>query len=736
MPARAQDRASISGFVRDATTGETLLLANVVLEGTSLGTATNNAGYYTLTNLAAGDYTVRATFIGFQDVRVEVTLSAGQDRRLDIELSPDDVALEGVVVTAEAELEEENRNLGVQAVSTETIRQLPTILEPDVFRSLQLLPGIKAASDFSSGLYIRGGSPDQTLIMLDRTTVYNPSHLFGFFSPFNPDAIKDVRLYKGGYPAEYGGRLGSVVDIYNKDGNRNAYRGRLSVGLLASRGLIEGPYKYGSWMLAVRRSTIDPLLAALRNADIDNIPDQYFFYDINGKVNFDAGDNDRFSVSIYAGADNLEATFFEDLDIDLVYGNQTLSGNWTHIFSPRLFSNFTFTSALYRSDPVFNLANTDFSRINRIYDNSVKGDFEFIPNERHSLKVGFWSGNFIMRLNDTFDGNPSLNTRIETFYSALYVDETFSPTGEWQLRTGLRANYFAEGDYLRLEPRLGLEYRPESLGNVRLQVGYGRYYQFLTLITSELFSAFDVWLTTDNGVAPAFGDQFVAGAKIGLQDGINLDIEGYYRTMEDLFVLDPFLPDAAGFDYQDLFMRGEGFAYGGEVFLEKTDGRLNGFVGYSFAVTRRRFPLLNDFNYFSPKYDRTHDVSIVTNYDLSSRWRTTVAWVYGTGQAFTRPNGQYKLLDDPFGNASRDVLVADFNAQRLDPYHRLDFGFTNIGRFFGFADYEFQIQAINAYSRKNPWFVFTDFNDDGTTETSQVNQIPVIIPNLSFSLKF
>ncbi|HET6567891.1 MAG TPA: carboxypeptidase-like regulatory domain-containing protein, partial [Rhodothermales bacterium] len=304
-PVRAQEPASVSGFVTDAQTGETLLLATVRLAGTGHAAATNSAGYYTVTGIEPGHYTLVATYVGYSDFEQEIDLAPGEARRVEIAMQPASVEIGEVVVTSKRE-EEERRALGVSQMTTESVKQLPAVLEPDLFRALQLLPGVKAASDFSSGLYIRGGSPDQTLILLDRNTVYNPSHFFGFFSPFNPDAIKDVRLYKGGYPAPYGGRLGSVLEVYNKEGNRNRVAGGLSIGMLASRAYVEGPYSRGSWMLAVRRSTIDPLLSALRAADVDGIPNLFYFYDVNAKVNLDASRDDRFSVSVYTGKDRLD----------------------------------------------------------------------------------------------------------------------------------------------------------------------------------------------------------------------------------------------------------------------------------------------------------------------------------------------------------------------------------------------------------------------------------------------
>ncbi|MEX1054569.1 MAG: TonB-dependent receptor, partial [Rhodothermales bacterium] len=426
--ASAQESASIGGYVTDSTSGETLLLANVRLEGTPIGTATNNSGYYTLAGIPPGEAHLHFSYVGYRSRSIPVTLAPGERRRLDVALTPEDIQFEEITVTAEAELEEEVRRVGVLQLRTDIIRRLPAVLQPDVFRSLQLLPGVKAASDYSSGLYIRGGSPDQTLILLDRTTVYNPSHFFGFFSTFNPDAIKDVRLYKGGYPAAYGGRLGSVVDIYNRDGNRNEYEAGLTIGLLSSSAIVEGPYSRGSWMLAARRSTLEPLLYLLRTADVDGIPDAFHFVDVNAKINFDAGENDRLSLAAYTGSDELEIDFLEDAQADLVYGNRTISLNWTHLFSELLFSNFTATGSRYASNPTLELSGTQFSQENQVADVSLKGDLQYIPNERHAIEAGAWSGIFTFRLRNVFDGAETLRARTRSLYSSVYLQETYTPT--------------------------------------------------------------------------------------------------------------------------------------------------------------------------------------------------------------------------------------------------------------------------------------------------------------------
>lgn len=730
---RAQDSATLSGFIRDADTGETLILANVIVAGTSLGAATNTSGYYVVSGIPAGSYQVLVSYIGYETAELQITLGSGEERRLNVELVPVGVLVDEVVVSGEREGLEDGR-IGVSRMTTATIRALPTILEPDVFRSLQLLPGVKAASDYSSGLYIRGGSPDQTLILLDHTTVYNPTHVFGFFSTFNPDAVKDVRLYKGGFPAEYGGRIGSVVDVYNKDGNRNRTAGRVSLGLLASRALIEGPHKKGSYMLAVRRSTLEPVLAALRNQDIDGIPNRFYFYDINGKITFDLGQNDKVSVAGYAGRDDVGIEPLELTNIELAYGNRTGSLNWTHLFSDQLFSNFTFTASRYSSQPDLTIGGTQISRNNTVNDFSARGDFEYVPNERLATKAGFWGGIFTMRLRDLFDGQESLTQRIQAPYLSVYGQQRYRPGSRTEIIAGVRGSWFGEGNYLRIEPRISVEHRPTA--DLRFQVAYGRYSQFLTLISNEVFTGLDVWLTTDDGVPPAYGDQYVAGVKKALSGGWNLETEVYYRTMRGLFQLDPLLVDAAGLDYDELFQFGEGSASGVEVLLEKTRGKVTGMLGYTLGKTDRSFPNLNAGEAYSPKYDRLHDVNAIANFGLGRGWKMTTAFVYATGQAYTEPVSYYRLYDSPVDNVIQTAQISRFQAARLPAYHRLDAGFTKSGGFFGVADYELQLQLLNVYARKNVWFRFFEFEDDGTVERTTVPQIPVPVPNIAFTLTF
>lgn len=735
--------ASVSGFVRDAASKETLIQATVLIQELKRGAVTNTSGYYTFTKLPLGSYTLVISFVGYKTERIPIHLKPNEAVSLDIDLSLASAVAEVVVESEREKLEQ--RNVGVSTMQVSTITRLPSVLQADVFRSLQLLPGIKSSSDFSSGLYIRGGSPDQTLIMLDRTTVYNPTHVFGFFSTFNPDAIKDVKLYKGGYPAEYGGRLGSVVDIYNKEGNRKEVHGTASLGLLSSRASVEGPLpkEKGSWMFAGRRSTVEPILAVLKglkdekgNPRFAGIPDNFYFYDGNGKINYDFSKKDKVNVGFYAGQDYVSVPVGPETVFKVKYGNATGSLNWTHIFNPQLFSNFTFTGSHYFSNSNGTFAATSFARENEVTEWSAKGDFEYIPNGAHQVQAGFWAGQMSTRLTNAFNEVRNTPLDLTKAYASGYIQEQWRPDVRWMFKGGLRASYWGGGDYLRLEPRLSADFTYSE--TVRVQAAYGRYYQYLSLITSEAFSGFDVWVTADEGVKPAWGDQFVLGVKTRPFANVNLDIEGYYRTMNDLFDLNPFLSDAAGLPYAKLFRFGKGYAWGTEVFLEKPTGRLYGFVGYTFGRTWRAFSNINEGNYYPPKYDRTHDVNVNANYDLGKKWVGTMVFTYATGQAYTEPLGR-TYIQSPFGqgfvNLGGDLLVVGkLNASRLPAYHRMDIGVTRKGKLGKWGETELQFQLINVYSRRNVWFYTYNF-DENPVKRNDVLQLP-ILPNIAYTVKF
>ena len=746
-PAWAQEPAVLNGFVRDATSGETLLGAAVRVEGTARGAATNPQGFYTVGGLAAGEVEVVASYVGYRAVRLSATLTAGETTRLDIELQPEGLTSDEVVVEAEEPIEEE-RAPGVQNVSMDLVEALPTVFESDLFRSIQLLPGVKASSDFSSALYIRGGSPDQTLILLDGTTVYNPTHFFGFFSTFNTEAIKDVRLYKGAYPSTYGGRLGSVVDVYNRDGNARETAGSLSLGLLASRVGVEGPTPgvAGSYSFNARRSTLEPLLGVLREQlDEDGIPESFYFYDFNGKVSLDLSPNDRVSVSGYAGRDQVVVPFGDDARFDLDYGNRTASLAYNRVLSGTAFAQARLTASRYFSYPVGSFSGTEFSRPNTLTDYSARLDVEWLPSQTFEARAGVWGGALDLGLSSSFNGTTQTDYFNPSRYASGYVQGKVRQGG-WIVTGGLRAEFFrsetddllddqarVSSDYLRFSPQLQVE---RTFGDdLVVQMAAGRYHQFLSLISNEAFSGFDTWVTTGVDVPPQESEQVVLGVKTNLGPAYRLDVEVYGRTMRDLFDINPNNQDVAGLDYADLFRFGEGYAYGAEMLLERGLGRLTGLVGYTIGVTRRRYPDFTAFrDYFPPKYDRLHDLTVVAQYDLGRGWEATAAGSYATGQAYSTPSGRYQVVDLPFQDPALDGLyVNGLNTSRLPPYHRVDVGATKRGRIRA-VDYELQLQLVNVYNRRNLWFVTYDFSED-PVEVGEVRQLP-ILPNVSLSLAF
>lgn len=730
-PVQAQDTAVLQGTVRDAVTDDPLPLANVVLEGTERGVSADSLGRYRIGSIAPGRYTVVTSYVGYQPYRQDVVLDAGATQTLDIRLMPEGLEIGEVTVTGRREQAEE---LGAATLTPEAIKDLPAVLEPDVFRSLQLLPGVKAASDFSSGLYIRGGSPDQTLVLLDHAPVYNPSHVFGFFSTFNPDAVGNVLLYKGGFPAVYGGRLGSVVDIESRRGDTEETRGGVSLGLLASRVDASGPYEHGTWMVAARRSTLEPLLSGLNSANVDDVPRGFYFYDLNGTITLRASPRDRLALALYAGRDQLDYPFLEEIQFDVAYGNRTATLDWQHLVNDRLSTEVTATASHYFSTPVADISGTTFRRDNDVYDLALTGTVVGDLGRGHTVEVGVNAGRFVTHLENRFDAQQIYSPNVQTGYGAAYVQDTYRPSRRWELKGGLRASYYTRGQDLRLAPRLSVEHRLAD--RVRLQAGYGRYYQYLSLVNSELFSAFDFWLATDERVPPMYGDQFIAGIKTQPTDKLQLDAEVYYRTLRNLFQLDERISDYTGLPYRETLLFGEGYAYGAEVTLRRSEGRINGFVGYTLGRTERRYQGFENNEFFPPKHDRTHDLTAVLNLDVTEQWRATAVFTYATGQAYTEPSAQFRQFDGPFSGGSITTFVSDFNAARLPPYHRLDLGLRKRGRFFGIADYEAQVQLVNAYGRRNIWFYLFQTEDDGMISRNTVPQLPIPLPNLSLTLRF
>ena len=741
--AQPQPTSTLSGFVRDSSDGELLPNAAVAIavENRTMGALSNAEGYYAIPDIPAGTWIVTTSYIGYTTQRDTLVLTAGQALRWDIELERQALEMGEVVVEAEASAASElDQRPSVVALQVTDVQQMAAMAESDLLRSLQLLPGVQAASDFSSGLYVRGGGPDQTGILLDQMRLYNPSHAFGFFSTFNPDAIKDVTFYKGAYPAQYGGSLSAVLDVQNRAGNRRNFSTSGGVSLISSRLMSEGPLGQGSWMVAGRRTYIDPVLRAVRQTtdELDGLG--YWFYDVNAKVNTQLSPNDNLMLSAYRGNDHLDISLgiSDSTNTDTLsfgfgnnWGNEALTGRWTHVFSPALFGRLIALYSKYQSDITLNLFGTPIAVRNRVRDLSIKGDLDYFAAANHTLRTGVGLTLFRFDYGVRFDQYEN-DQVVKPYLLSAYVQDNWQVTPLTEARLGLRGTYYGEGGHLSLNPRFSLS-RVLQQG-WRVKLAGGSYRQYLQLVSSEGFSGGDLWLPLDETVEPGRSYQAVAGLEWEPANSYRFSVETYYTDLANLVVLDE---EQGENDEQetseDIFKTGgTGYATGVELFAEKRRGRLSGWLGYTLGWTRRTFPDIDGGRTFPPKYDRRHDVSLTATYRLA-RWTWTANFVYGTGQAYTPAAARYTLRDPASDRPVDRLLAAPRNTARLLPYHRLDVGTRRTFGLFG-ADVDFYLQIFNAYNRRNEWFVQYDPND--STEQPIVVRMLPIVPTFGFDFRF
>ena len=724
--------ATLSGTVTDRKNGESLPYANVVLKwsGEPLGALSNVDGYFAVKSIVPGKYVLIVTYVGYESF-VDTLVFSGQEEVVkDVALFLEPILTEEILVEADRFEEERVVQTGFIAVETRQLQQLPAIGETDVLRGLQLLPGIQAASDISSGLYIRGGGPDQTLILLDQIPLYNPSHAFGFFSTFNPDAIKDMSLHKGAYPAQYGGRLGSVLDVRNRDGNRKGFEATGGVSLISARLTLEGPVSKGSWMISGRRTYLEPILSTIRN-DSTEVP-RYFFYDTNAKFNKDFNDRNKVTVSGYFGRDDMNFDLDEGSFIKIRWGNTAVTGKWTHVFTPALFGNFMVAGSKYTSSTSLSFFETPIEFSNSIQDLSIKGDLDFFASSHHSLNSGFLATGYDFTFRASFNQDDQLNLSEKPFLLSAYIQDLWQIRPRTSLRLGVRSDYFSEGERLHIEPRVALSHQlnPE----VRLKLGGGYYHQYLQLVTTEAFSGGDFWVPLDQTVDSGKSWQGALGFEWEPSRRYQVTVEGYYRDLENLVVLDNRVAgDTDDTTSEDVFISGgKGYATGVELFIQRRTGALTGWIGYTLAWTRRTFQELNQGKQFPPKYDRRNDLSFVTSYAVG-RWSFGANLVYGTGQAFTPASGRYYLRSPATGIFEQRVLPADRNSARLLPYHRMDLSLKRKIGWFG-SDSEIFLQVFNLYNRRNEWFITYDPNHDGAG-ADVIKMLP-IVPTLGINFRF
>lgn len=760
---------TMSGTITDAESGDAIPGATVVLyapDDDSLskslrGAVTNPYGFYSIPKVAAGSYRLVVRSLGYDEYRDSVTLEPGGEGGRNITLFPSDVEGDVVTVTADRNAEPETRQISRVELPVEYLPRLPMLGgESDILRTLQLLPGVQQISEVSSGLYVRGGSPDQNLTLLDEVVVYNPSHLAGFLSTFNSDAIKNIELIKGAFPAKYGGRLSSVLDLTMREGTKEDFSGAGGISLISSRMTVEGPVSDKStFMLSGRRFYLDLLKQLL--PDEEEAPD-YYFYDLNGKINYELGESDKLFFSAYHGRDVVSFDDDND-DIDVNWGNTTASLRWARILSPSAFTNLSLSWTRYGFDAELRDRDEEaritqsFAVTTGIRDLRLKGNIQLFPHERHIVEAGLEGTKHMSSVravegaseDSTFTIPDSLGLQnAESYEASFYAQDEWKATDRLTLNIGGRVTWFEKGNYLYAEPRFSAAYRLTDI--LSLTGSYSQARQPIHLmIRNGLSLPTDTWFPATEKIKPGKSDQGSLGV-MGRIDGKGeweYTVEGYYKKLDNQYEF----ADTASFSpfvqVEDQLTEGEGEAWGVELFLQKKLGAVTGWVGYTLSETRRTFPELNDGDPFHPRYDRRHDVKIVLMYKLGESWDLGASWVYGTGQAYTAPSGQYVMLDptDPFQSGSNlDFYSTDYrytkrNTFRLPAYHRLDVNFSHTFTWFKLP-WRLSLNVYNLYNRRNvfAWYVTRTYNIETGEYGPAVKQLTLfpVIPTVGLSFEF
>ncbi|MBG8552505.1 TonB-dependent receptor [Hymenobacter guriensis] len=768
--AQAQQKHTISGYVRDAATGENLIGVAVVHPASGQGTATNTYGFYSLTLPAAPD-SVRllVSYLGYQKARWAVP--AGTNQTHDFRLQPLSAELAGVeVVGSREEKIAQSTRMGTINVPITQIKTLPALLgEVDVLKVLQLLPGVQSGGEGTSGLYVRGGSPDQNLILLDGTPVYNASHLFGFFSVFNADALNNVELIKGGFPARYGGRLSSVLDISMKEGNMQKFQGEGAVGIIASKITLEGPIKKdtASFIFSARRTYIDllaqPLIKAALASDNSSGSLGYFFHDLNGKLNWKISSRDRVYLSAYTGYDKFYSRIrdrqqnddYSSLKAGLGWGNLTAALRWNRVLNNQLFLNTHLTYSKYQ----FNIGVEDESRrggqtdktslryFSNIRDISLKSDLDYLPSPDHYIRAGgqyirhsFKPGALQAKGSEELSSFNSV-AQLGAHEASLYAEDDYRISERLKVNGGLRLNTFGvQGKlYSSLEPRLAARFllTPEWA----FKASYARTTQFIHLLTnSGIGLPTDLWVPATKTIRPQRAQQLSVGAARTLrhhEQDYELSMEAYYKPMHNLIEY----REGASFlgttdnNWESKVTSGRGWAYGGEIFLQKKSGRTTGWIGYTLAWSERKFPELNQGRLFPFKYDRRHDASLVVIHKLKENLLLSGTWVYGTGNGVTLAQGRYRL-----GVYEEYDDYGPRNSYRMRAYHRMDLDLSHTKK-KRWGEVVNSISLYNAYSRKNPYYLYlneggTDVNGNEIKPSYRQISLFPIIPSFSKSFRF
>ena len=761
----AAQNYTLSGYIKDFASGETLIGANVYnSDKKTQGTATNNYGFYSLT-LPKGNYSITFSYVGYQDKVVKVELLQSQTMNMDLS---EGVEFQEVVVSSERKDKNvSGKQMGTITLPIESIKKVPALFgEVDILKVIQLLPGVRSAGEGGSGFYVRGGGPDQNLILLDEATVYNSGHLLGFFSVFNADAIKNTTLIKGGMPAQYGGRLSSVLDIQMKDGNNKQFKAEGGVGLISSRLTLEGPIQKekSSFILSARRTyALDLAQPYIKTTNFAGT--NYYFYDFNSKINYKISDKDRIFLSGYFGRDVLQYNSTKrGFNIGLPYGNVTGTLRWNHLFNNKLFVN---TSLIYNNyDFALNIAQETFNLTfaSGIKDYNAKIDFDYLPNPKQTIKFGanFINHTFVPGVFNAVSNKVEFtNSKKNKFANeaAIYVDDEWKATERLSINAGLRYSTFSQvgaytskitgkvfgkgetvKSYGGLEPRLLAKYTLTE--NSSIKGGVTTNYQYIHLVSNSTSTLpGDIWVPSTELVKPQKAIQYALGYYKNLNDNMyETSFEIYYKDMfNQLDYSEEYVANAAN-DEEDNFVSGVGRSYGAELFLKKSKGRLNGWIGYTLSKTERKFEKINNNNWFPLTFDRRHDLSVIANYQLSKKWDASAIFVLSTGRAYTPIKSVY-FIGTAEGQTNPNVLYGARNSSRLEPYHRMDLSLTYTPRPQSTRSWKgsWTFAAYNAYNRLNTFFTFYDFNDDnmgGTKASAFKVTIFPIIPSITYNFKW
>jgi hypothetical protein len=767
---------TISGYAEDAETGEKLISANVFDILSAEGTVTNTYGFFSLT-LPADSVEIIVSYIGYQPERFNFYLN--KNTPLNVRLSPA-LELETVVVTGEKEtrIEQETQMSKVE-VPVEQIKKIPALLgEVDVLKTIQLLPGVQSGGEGQSGLYVRGGSPDQNLILLDGVPVYNVSHVLGIFSVFNADAIKNITLTKGGFPARYGGRLSSILEINMKEGNMKEFHGEGSIGLITSKLTLEGPIKKNkaSFLISGRRTYVDviakPIVKAAQAGQDEKVGIKLYFYDLNAKLNYKVNDKHRLYLSGYSGADVFGTKYsdmYGNFEGGIDWGNIITAARWNYQISPKLFKNTTLTFSNYAidfgssfediyMDPQGGTESEKFlaKYISGIQDFGLKSDFDYVLNPNNYIRFGAGITHHTYKPG-------ALNYKLES--SDVSLDTLIGSANEYSVETGLyieddmrigplKANiglhfstfHVNKANYLSLQPRIGLNYLLQN--DLAIKGSFSTMTQYVNLLTSEALSLpTDLWVPSTDQIEPQRSWQVALGAAKTFFDEYEISLEGYYKQMENVLSF----KEGASFlfglenDWEQKVTQGDGESYGVELFLQKKRGDFTGWLGYTLSWNWRQFDEINSGKRYPFRYDRRHDISLVGTYAISDRISVSAAWIFGTGNAVTLPIYKYKVAKPGVHNYYSNHEIQSLgskNAFRMSDYHRLDFSieFTKQKQRW---ERTWVISVYNAYYHKNPYFILPidtyTYNPDGNynyeVKFKEITILP-IIPSVSYKFKF